>query len=536
MATTTIVEQPQTTSIAHITDVKGRTALLWSSIGLAVLTSVLQGLVSTVITIAEDQSMWTFRFRIARFEHYWWTFIGTLLSASFSLIVVSFLAGNNNDSVGVLALSTATALVIVRYAIPSWRHKHFIENRWLAWTGPSRTAISYQYGSACGDARHWNKLNKAVKLKSAPPPSDDWGLAIKPNAGISEDPTAILNSLGEIKADMIYSTNWNVGPCVYDDGLHGVSNVNSLSLQWGEHDGFRRRVSRAINSMPQSLLTSRPLTVDMYNGEGLTLAMGIIGRNKGLLPKELVFDWKDKLKKLRGVTRDNGLQSIVTELENTSTWSPRPNKVMRSYYRKAMRDQFGELLPPFVAAATELALILLDCAPGAITDWLRNRLEQQSLEVNIQMSRPANYARANIPATHHQLQTLYRAQYVSMIISLNYYTPRGTSHSTPVELHPLYRPDLHCFALLYLAEGAVVTVEGVNQPGPGAARPDWWQQDWVKSRLINERASLQGNWQRGAAWLLGLQQWPSELDNWPTWPRVVYDPLPVPVHINEDED
>lgn len=111
----------------HITDTTGRTGLLWGSIGLAILTSLLQGLITTFVTIAEDQSMWTFRFRIARYEHHYWTGIAFFLSTSFALIVLSFLSGNNNDSLSVLALSTATALAIVRYAIPAWRNRHYIE-------------------------------------------------------------------------------------------------------------------------------------------------------------------------------------------------------------------------------------------------------------------------------------------------------------------------------------------------------------------------------------------------------------------------
>ena len=52
-----------------ITNATGQVALLWSSIGLAVVTSFWQGLIVTIVTIAEQQGMWTFRFRIARFEH-----------------------------------------------------------------------------------------------------------------------------------------------------------------------------------------------------------------------------------------------------------------------------------------------------------------------------------------------------------------------------------------------------------------------------------------------------------------------------------
>ena len=42
--------------------------------------------------------------------------------------------------------------------------------------------------------------------------------------------------------------------------------------------------------MPSNLLQSRPFTVDGYVGDGLSLAMGILGRDKGLKPKNLIFN------------------------------------------------------------------------------------------------------------------------------------------------------------------------------------------------------------------------------------------------------
>lgn len=44
-----------------IADGTGRVALLWTSISLAVFTSLVQGLITTVIQISEDQGLWTFR-------------------------------------------------------------------------------------------------------------------------------------------------------------------------------------------------------------------------------------------------------------------------------------------------------------------------------------------------------------------------------------------------------------------------------------------------------------------------------------------
>lgn len=132
--------------------------------------------------------------------------------------------------------------------------------------------------------------------------------------------------------------------------------------------------------MPIGLLNARPFTIDGYNGEGLCLALGILGRSKGLDPRSYVFDYQDALKQSRGIKRDRDGLKITTELENTSAWSPRPNKVMRSYYKRAIYEQFGDLSESFCGAATELALLLLDCSPQALRSWLRNRMDQQSMD------------------------------------------------------------------------------------------------------------------------------------------------------------
>ncbi|KAJ2969847.1 hypothetical protein NUW58_g9877 [Xylaria curta] len=262
----------------NITNDTGRVVLLWTSIALAVFTSLIQGLITTIVQVAEDQGLWTFRFRIARYEHWWWTTVSSLLSVSFALIILTFLAGNNQDALGVLALSTATTIAIVRFAVSAWRNKIFVENRWYAWTGPSRTAIRCTYKDLCG---------------------------------LWEDPTAILEKFGEDKNDFAWhKTDF---PCVYDDGNQENSDV---SLRWGEDEGFRRRVSRAINAVPLGLLGSRPITVDGYSGKGLCLAFGILGRNKGLRPHMLMFDLDDAWKKHRGIVRNRADTRIQAALEN----------------------------------------------------------------------------------------------------------------------------------------------------------------------------------------------------------------------------
>jgi len=474
----------------------GKIALLWTSIGLAVLTSFWQGLITTVVAVAEDQGMWTFRFRIARYEHWWWTVVSAMLFTSFCLIVFFFLSGNSSDSLGVLTLSTATAIAIVRYALPAWRNRLYTELRWLAWTGKSRTGVSAEFGKFCGPRSDWMRvLNLNRDKRILPAPSDQWGWAVKPSKGIWQDPTALLQGLDEKTLSREIRTDGRLGTCIYDDGYER----SQVSLLWGEAEGFRRRVSRAVNSMPSTLLNSFPSTYDGFNGTGLCLAMGILGRNKGLAPFALVFDFQDGRKDASGIVRDDQSRKVSTELEATSVWFPRPNKVMRSYYHKVMEDQYSGLGAEYIGAAVELGLIFLDCPPEVTRRWLSLTLEQQSMQLNRLMSnRPVGSIGA--PATPAQLQTLYRASYVSMILSINYFDKDQQDAQENTR-----RPDLSCFALLWFAEGGTV--------------PAWWREKWVKTRLNEESKSLKGNWKRAASWLLGLGTVPTLLDmnKWPVW-------------------
>ncbi|RYP73407.1 hypothetical protein DL770_007776 [Monosporascus sp. CRB-9-2] len=156
-----------------------RVALLWSSIALAVFTSLLQGLIQRSS-------------RFPRTKVYGHS-VSTLLAMSFVMIILTFLAGNTHDSVGVLVLSTATTIAIVRYTIPAWSNRAFIENRWRAWTGPSRAAIWTVYRDLCSGRQQWRRLAEAVperKIMSAP--SDHRGLSLFHPSGLWQDSTAIL--------------------------------------------------------------------------------------------------------------------------------------------------------------------------------------------------------------------------------------------------------------------------------------------------------------------------------------------------------
>ncbi|KAF8873640.1 hypothetical protein CPB84DRAFT_1853941 [Gymnopilus junonius] len=323
-------------------DQTGQVALLWVSIGLVVITFFWQGLIVTVITIAEDQGMWTFHFHIACYEHWWWSIVSTMLASSFILIVFSFLAGNSSNSLGILTLSTATAISIICYAIPAWRNCSYIELCWLSWTGPSDTGIPSVYGKFCRTMTNWRWLQKINSQQSIMQmSSDEWGWTIKCPIGIAQNLIALFDSLDEKMISSKVESNGLLGPSVYDDGV--------------------------INSMPSSLLKSIPSTYDGFNRTGLCMMMDILGWNKGLAPYELVFDVQDKRKAARGITRSNPNYKVTTELEATSAWFPHPNKVMPSFYQKSMEEQYSGLGPEFLSVAVELVLIFLDCPHHAVT-------------------------------------------------------------------------------------------------------------------------------------------------------------------------
>jgi hypothetical protein len=201
--------------------------------------------------------------------------------------------------------------------------------------------------------------------------SDDWGFAIRPSNGLWQDLTALLDQFGEDLGNWTYSPVWPPGSCVYDDGLE--TETGDVSLLWGENVGFRRRVSRVINSMPVGLLNSRPFIVKGYDAEGLH-------------PAQLVFDFQDKLKEKRGIVHSRPNHRVTTELENSSSWPPRPYKVMRSYYTKAVEEKFEILSLGFRGVATEMALIFLDTREKLLRTWLLHKLDQQSMTVNKYMS------------------------------------------------------------------------------------------------------------------------------------------------------
>ena len=99
--------------VLHVT-YSGQQAIFWSSTALAVLVSFVQGAITTLIDLCEAESLWTVRFRLAVFEHYWWIGIAVALIVSFGSMVVSFLAGEIHVFCSPTCTCLSTMLIIIR--------------------------------------------------------------------------------------------------------------------------------------------------------------------------------------------------------------------------------------------------------------------------------------------------------------------------------------------------------------------------------------------------------------------------------------
>jgi hypothetical protein len=207
--------------------------------------------------------------------------------------------------------------------------------------------------------------------------------------------------------------------------------------------------------------------------------MGILGRNKGLQPWKLVY---------------RSSPQTANQLENSSTWTPRPSKVLRSFYKQSLHSQYYGLGTEFVDAAVELALLVLDMPSKDINRWLSFGLEHQSVDVtnllsNLAKSVDQGSERAAALAAH------YESSYVAMIVSLN-------------ALNPSYiqigRPELICTGLLLKAREL--------------PEPSWWNAKEAQMIRHNEIECLSQDvqWRTAAANLLGLSEWPDHFDAMPS--------------------
>ncbi|THH21554.1 hypothetical protein EW146_g12 [Bondarzewia mesenterica] len=485
--------------LANRMDDSQRNIVFWAATIIAVLVSLVQGAITTLTDICESEGMWTIRFSLGRREHFWWTGIAVALIASLGSMIVSFLAGNNNDSLGILLLATASSLAVFRYAWPAWRNRHYCSNRWAAWTGPSRTGIDpvlipylpnpdrktgkSRAGSnavpGSDTSSLWRDMDHRAPTMKLHPVDIRFPLLLRTTL-IVRDPTDILKAFQQTSAvpseqslpstPHLFSTpaapappasskssgsgpsfeavtskekpenesaRSALPPGVYAPILPG----HAASLRWGRDLGFSPRVSRGILSVPNRLLTSHPLTESGHNGRALCLAHGILGRNKGLEPQNFILKLNTKM------------------LEEKSVQWPRPSKVLRSYFKREMEAAYGGLGPAYVDAATELALLLADSSHSLIEDWLEKGMEQQDYRLNREA-----YV---LEASDEDLRLLYLLSYAAMIVSLS-------AHSKQRQV----RPETSLFVALWKATK------------PTEPLPEWVSSQEMVTRMANERAGL----------------------------------------------
>lgn len=425
-----------------------RTQVFWIATGLAVAVSLVQGAITTLVEICESEGLWTIRFSLGRREHLWWTGIALALIASLGCMVLSFLAGNNSDSLGIILLASASSLAVFRYAWPAWRNRHYCSNRWAAWTGPSRTGIDATLVPLIEGDDPWPILSKEVPAMKQHPV--DIRLPLFRSRLIADDPTDILKAKKRIidsgtsgqqpidkgKPSKIVKR----GPGDRTGLYEPIPEKQSASLLWGAYIGFSPRVSRAILAVPSRLLKSSPLTNSGHDGQSVCLAHGILGRNKGLAPKTFILGLNIKM------------------LEEKSVQWPRPSKVLRSYFKEEMESAYGPLFKNYIDAATELALLLADSGHALTADWLAARMEQQDLALNNQVAR--------LGASDDNLQLLYQLSYAAMLVSLSAHR-KGRK----------YRPEMKLFIAYWIKYKG-----GVN------SLPTWTTSNEVKERLSQEES------------------------------------------------
>ncbi|OCK95660.1 uncharacterized protein K441DRAFT_71037 [Cenococcum geophilum 1.58] len=375
----------------------------------------------------ERKQCWTLRFRLSLWTPYLILLPTSALcllllsaglkveSEDFGGDVESYLLFRGTRTFIVDSLRNASRLVIglciiafliflFRVTLPLMESGRYLRLRWKAWTGPSRTGIGPSFSKLIGDEDDWIDLNCAIGLH----PIEKFTRVVPslPGSfsGIVADPTDLLRaSVAAVGNGSLVTPRSKFKAGVYQPS----SDDESISLLWGEHLGFRRRCSRGIISVPGNLLEYRPTFDSGRDGRAICLAYGILARNKGLEPWNLVCNLN--------------LKSSFRDFEENSVQWPRPAKTLRGVYRAEFERTFSLLGNAYVTAATELALLLADTSDDLVEDWLDGMMEHQDLSLNHHI--------AALGASGEDLARLYKGQYAIMLVSLS-------THKRGIRLRP----------------------------------------------------------------------------------------------------
>jgi hypothetical protein len=381
--------------------------------------------------ITEERQLWTVRLKLSLIQpvvlSLWTLAASTTLAALTSEISatvgtilgeVTQLFGINSSNYSIISLrswlSSVVLLLGVGRSIQHVATTKYLQLRWLAWSGPSRTGIPPEIAIHIGKAAQWGTLD-ALSEKIPRHPVERFARLLSLDFTTIEcDPTDLLR----FKSTQLMPSERSE---LLKDGVYQPSSTEtSVSLLWGENLGFCRRCSRGVIAIPPYLTKASPKLRNGLDAKAICLAFGIVARNKGLDPATMVCNLKKK--------------GAFRLWEEGALW-PHPAKTLRGYYYAEVNEAFHLLGEPFVVAVTELALLLADIKSSLLAMWLERILEHQDLALNRLVY--------DLGARAGDLQRLYRGQYAAMLISLALFHP-GVC----------IRPELAVFEAVCKFEGA----------------------------------------------------------------------------------
>lgn len=378
------------------------------SVDIVVVLTLAVALIRKSSDYLENQHFWTLCLRFSTIQH---RFTVPLIIIIWILMTNAFLVQlppsvhNFRLTIG-LILIAVIVMSLLRYVLPAHNNRGYLRLRWKAWSGPSRTGIRADLVPYIGDRQDWESLETLARGTITMHPVERFGhFSFWKTRLILSDPTIILMARASMNNNNLnlWEGQGKIQRGVFQPMIPG----KPVSLLWGEFIGFQRRCSRGIISAPKYLLSPCPTLADGVDARGLCLAAGILARNKGLDPATIICNLHDK--------------GMIGVFEQQSVFWPRPAKTLRSLFTRECNHYYSGLGSAFVAAATELALLLTDAPVEVAEDWLDAQLEHQDLELN-------NTAHT-YGARVQDLELLYRGQYAAMLVSLS-------SHRIGIRIRP----------------------------------------------------------------------------------------------------
>ncbi|KAF5638792.1 uncharacterized protein FTJAE_5181 [Fusarium tjaetaba] len=241
-----------------------------------------------LMVFAQKHQFWTLWFRLSLHEPYLlssWSVASLLATteAAYGFAQRPVLQESYNRPLVFLSMGVMYVFVL-DFMYRSFRNRRYLHLRWKAWTGQSRTGISPGMAQYIGTPEDWKIMaQNGLSFVSRPVDRFSWGYS----ALITQDPTDLLKARAEA-----IPTGQTTRP-IQQSGVYQLT-ANGASVSLGEKLGFQRRCSRGIMSVPVHLFKTSPMLRCGLPGAPICLAFGILSRNKGLEPRTLICNLKQK--------------------------------------------------------------------------------------------------------------------------------------------------------------------------------------------------------------------------------------------------